>query len=121
MAGIVVLWMGAALFRLAYLQLFCYSDYLSRAERQQQRIVEVSPRRGILYDRNFHGVAMSLTMESCYAMPGEITDQDMVARGCLPACWTHRRKTFPRSWRRPRVSYGLRGKFRLKKPRALHR
>ncbi|MFZ0820394.1 MAG: penicillin-binding transpeptidase domain-containing protein [Candidatus Acidiferrales bacterium] len=79
-AGIVVLWMGAALFRLAYLQLFCYSDYLSRAERQQQRIVEVSPRRGILYDRNFHELAMSLTMESCYAMPGEITDQDMVAR-----------------------------------------
>jgi cell division protein FtsI (penicillin-binding protein 3) len=79
-AGIVVFWMGAALARLAYLQLFCYSDYLNRAERQQQRIVEVSPRRGILYDRNFHELAMSLTMESCYAMPGEIMDQDMVAR-----------------------------------------
>jgi cell division protein FtsI (penicillin-binding protein 3) len=79
-AGIVVFWMGAALFRLAYLQLFCYSDYLNRAERQQQRIVEVSPRRGILYDRNFHELAMSLTMQSCYAMPGEINDQEMVAR-----------------------------------------
>ncbi len=79
-AAFVVLWMGAAFVRLAYLQLFCYSDYLSRAEHQQQRIVEVSPRRGILYDRNFHELAMSLTMESCYAMPGEITDQDMVAR-----------------------------------------
>jgi cell division protein FtsI (penicillin-binding protein 3) len=76
----MVLWMGAAFLRLAYLQLFCYSDYLNRAERQQQRIVEVSPRRGILYDRNFHELAMSLTMESCYAMPAEITDQDMVAR-----------------------------------------
>ncbi len=79
-AVIVLLWMGAALARLAYLQLFCYSDYLNRAERQQQRIVEVSPRRGILYDRNFHELAMSLTMESCYAMPAEISDQDMVAR-----------------------------------------
>ncbi len=79
-AGVIVLWMGAAFVRLAYLQLFCYSDYLNRADRQQQRIVEVSPRRGVLYDRNFHELAMSLTMESCYAMPGEITDQDMVAR-----------------------------------------
>ncbi|HUK30072.1 MAG TPA: penicillin-binding protein [Candidatus Acidoferrum sp.] len=79
-AAFVMLWMGAAFARLAYLQLFCYSDYLNRAEHQQQRIVEVSPRRGILYDRNFHELAMSLTMESCYAMPAEITDQDMVAR-----------------------------------------
>jgi len=79
-AGFLVLWMGAALARLAYLQLFCYGDYLSRAERQQQRIVEVSPRRGNLYDRNMHELAMSLTVESAFAVPSEITDQDMVAR-----------------------------------------
>ena len=79
-ACICAFWMVAALARLAYLQLFCYSDYLNRAERQQQRVVEVSPRRGVIYDRNFHELAMSLTMESCYAMPSEISDQDMVAR-----------------------------------------
>jgi cell division protein FtsI (penicillin-binding protein 3) len=79
-AGIVVLWMGAAVARLAYLQLFCYSEYYSRAERQQQRSVEISPRRGIVYDRNLHELAMSISVESCYAIPSDITDHDMVAR-----------------------------------------
>ncbi len=79
-AGVVVLWMGAALGRLAYLQLFCYSDYLARAERQQQRIVEISPRRGILYDRNLHELAMSTSVDSLFAVPSEIKDHEMVAR-----------------------------------------
>ena len=79
-AALVMLWMGATLGRLAYLQLFCYSEYLNRAGRQQQRIVEISPRRGILYDRNMHELAMSISVDSCYAVPSEITDPDMVAR-----------------------------------------
>jgi cell division protein FtsI (penicillin-binding protein 3) len=79
-AAFVMLWMGATLGRLAYLQLFCYGDYLNRAGRQQQRIVEVSPRRGILYDRNMHELAMSISVDSCFAIPSEITDPDMVAR-----------------------------------------
>jgi cell division protein FtsI (penicillin-binding protein 3) len=79
-AGFVMLWMGAALTRLAYLQLICYSEYYSRAERQQQRTVEISPRRGIVYDRNLHELAMSISVESCYAIPSDITDHDMVAR-----------------------------------------
>jgi cell division protein FtsI (penicillin-binding protein 3) len=79
-AAFVMLWMGATLGRLAYLQLYCYSDYLNRAGRQQHRIVEVSPRRGILYDRNMHELAMSVSVDSCFAIPSEITDPDMVAR-----------------------------------------
>jgi cell division protein FtsI (penicillin-binding protein 3) len=79
-AALVMLWMGATLGRLAYLQLFCYGDYLNRAGRQQQRIVEISPRRGILYDRNMHELAMSISVDSCYAVPSEIADPDMVAR-----------------------------------------
>ncbi len=42
-AAVLALWTGAALARLAYLQLFRYSDFLARAERQQQHIVEISP------------------------------------------------------------------------------
>lgn len=79
-AGFVMLWMGATLGRLAYLQLICYGDYYNRAERQQQRIVEISPHRGNLYDRNLHELAMSISVDSCFAVPAEITDHDMVAR-----------------------------------------
>src|SRR5579863_4183079 len=79
-AAVVLFWMVAAVSRLAYLQLFCYGDYLSRAERQQHRIVEISPRRGILYDRNMHELAMSVSVDSCFAVPSEVSDPDMVAR-----------------------------------------
>ncbi len=79
-AILAVLWMGAVLGRLSYLQLFRYREYLSRAQRQQQRIVEVSPRRGEIFDRNHRALAMSITVDSCFAVPSEITDTPMVAR-----------------------------------------
>jgi cell division protein FtsI (penicillin-binding protein 3) len=73
------LWMGAALVRLAYLQLFCYSDFLSRAEHQQRLVVEVSPRRADILDRNDKPLAMSVPVDTCFAVPSEIADPDMVS------------------------------------------
>ncbi len=78
-AALALGWMGAALIRLAYLQLFCYSEYLARAQRQQQRIVEISPRRAPIYDRNHHELAMSISVDSCFAVPAEIADPGMAA------------------------------------------
>ncbi len=80
LATLATLWMGAALIRLAYLQLVCYGDYLARAQRQQQRLIEVSPKRGTIYDRNMHPLAMSISVESCFAIPAEIADPAMAAR-----------------------------------------
>ena len=77
---VATLWMGAALARLGYLQLVCYSDYLARAQRQQQRIVEVSPKRGTIYDRNLHELAMSVSVDSCFAVPAEIAKPKLAAR-----------------------------------------
>ena len=79
-AGVVVLWTLAVTGRLAYLQLFRYSDYLGRAQRQQQRIVEVTPRRGSIYDRNLHPLAMSVPVDSAFAVPAEIHDTQLAAR-----------------------------------------
>jgi cell division protein FtsI (penicillin-binding protein 3) len=79
-AALATVWMGAALARLGYLQLVRYGDFLARAQRQQQRIVEVSPRRGVLYDRNLRELAMSVQVDSCFAVPSEISDPLMVAR-----------------------------------------
>jgi cell division protein FtsI/penicillin-binding protein 2 len=80
LAFLILLGLGAVLGRLIQLQIVQYRDYLARAHRQQQRIVEVSPRRGVLYDRNLHELAMSIPEDSCFAVPGEITDAGMVAR-----------------------------------------
>jgi len=77
---VAVVWMAAVLGRLAYVQLFCYSEYLAKAQRQQERIFEISPKRGTIYDRKGRELAVSLPMDSLFGDPAEITDVDMVGR-----------------------------------------
>jgi len=77
---LAVVWMSAVLGRLTYLQLFCYSEYFAKAQRQQQRTFEISPKRGPIYDRKGHELAVSIPMDSCFGDPGEIKDAAMVAR-----------------------------------------
>jgi cell division protein FtsI (penicillin-binding protein 3) len=79
-ASLAALWMVAAAGRLAYLQLFCYSDYLARALRQQLHIVQISPKRAPIYDRNLLPLAMSIEVDSCFAVPSEVADREMAAR-----------------------------------------
>ena len=79
-AALTAIWTGAALVRLAYLQLFRYSEYYSRAQHQQQLIVDVGARRAEIFDRNLNALAMSVPVDSCFAVPSEIADPDMVAR-----------------------------------------
>jgi cell division protein FtsI (penicillin-binding protein 3) len=77
---LAVVWMAAVLARLSYLQLFCYGEYLAKAQRQQQRIFEISPMRGTIYDRRGRELAVSLPMDSVFGDPAEIHDVRMVAR-----------------------------------------
>jgi cell division protein FtsI (penicillin-binding protein 3) len=76
-AGVGLLWSTAVFGRLAYLQLVRHGDYLARAQRQQQRTVEITPKRGIIYDRNMRTLAMSIPVKSAFAVPVEIADQPM--------------------------------------------
>jgi len=78
--SLAVVWIAIILARLSYLQLFCYSEYLAKAQRQQQRIFEISPMRGPIYDRKGRELAVSLPMDSAFADPAEITDVGMVAK-----------------------------------------
>ena len=79
-AGVAFLWMGAVFGRLTYLQLFRHSDYLARALRQQQRSFEITPERGAIYDRNGRPLAMSISVDSAFAVPSEIADENLAAR-----------------------------------------
>ena len=56
-----VCWVAFICGRLVWLQVIHYKDYVDRAARQQQRTFEVAPRRGILYDRNLHELAMTVS------------------------------------------------------------
>jgi cell division protein FtsI/penicillin-binding protein 2 len=79
-AALAAIWTGAVFGRLAYLQLFRYSEYYSRAQHQQRLIVDVGASRAEIFDRNMNPLAMSVPVESAFAVPSEIADPDMVAR-----------------------------------------
>src|SRR5712664_3565380 len=79
-ACVALLWMTAVLGRLGYLQLFLHSEHMARAHRQQQRVIEITPRRGAIYDRNMHPLAMSIPVDSAFAVPAELGDQQLAAR-----------------------------------------
>ncbi len=72
-------WVALICGRLLWLQVVHYKDYVDRAARQQQRTFEVAPRRGMLFDRNLHELAMTGLADSVYAVPSEITDRAAVA------------------------------------------
>jgi cell division protein FtsI (penicillin-binding protein 3) len=72
-------WGAAISGRLFWLQIMRHDDYIQRAQKQQQRTFEVAPRRGVLYDRNLHELAMTVQVDSWYADPGEIGDKDETA------------------------------------------
>ncbi len=73
------LWAVAIVARLFWLQIIRHSEYVERAQKQQQRTFEVAPRRGMLYDRNMHELAMTVQVDSIYAVPDEIDDKDKPA------------------------------------------
>ncbi len=74
------LWTCAIACRLFWLQIVRHKEYVERAEKQQQRTFEVAPRRGILYDRNLHELAMTVLADSIYADPSEIDDKQAAAQ-----------------------------------------
>ncbi len=79
-ACLALLWMTAVFGRLGYLQLFLHREYLARAQRQQQRVIEITPKRGAIYDRNMHPLAMSILVDSAFAVPSELGDQQLAAQ-----------------------------------------
>src|SRR5947199_5437507 len=79
-ACLSLLWMTVVFGRLGYLQLFLHTEYMARAQRQQQRVIEITPKRGAIYDRNMHPLAMSIPVDSAFAVPAELGDQQLAAR-----------------------------------------
>jgi cell division protein FtsI (penicillin-binding protein 3) len=80
LAGVALFWMTAVLGRVAYLQLFRHSEYMARASRQQRRVIEITPKRGAIYDRKMKALAMSMPVQSAFAVPSEVKDVAMASR-----------------------------------------
>src|SRR5277367_1501728 len=67
-------WTSLIALRLGWLQVVRHSDFVHRAAMQQQRTFEVAPRRGMLYDRNLRELAVTVQVDSVYAVPSELGD-----------------------------------------------
>ncbi len=74
LTGFLCLWLAAICFRLVYLQVFRYGDFEQRAQHQQQRSFDLSPKRGVIFDRAGRELAMSIQVDSAFAVPTEIPD-----------------------------------------------
>jgi cell division protein FtsI (penicillin-binding protein 3) len=75
----LLLWMAGLVVQLYHLQIIDYRDLLVRAQRQQQHVIEVAPKRGEIFDCQMNPLAMSLAVDSVFAVPSEIPDPKMVA------------------------------------------
>jgi len=63
-----------------WLQIINYGDYTQRAAKQQQRSIEVSPVRGNIYDRRGNELAMTVNVDSVFAVPSEVPDVHSTAQ-----------------------------------------
>lgn len=78
-AAFFCLWMFIICIRLFWLQIADYGFLTQKAARQQQRSIEVAPPRGVIYDRKGRELAMSIQVDSVFAVPSEIPDQGTTA------------------------------------------
>jgi cell division protein FtsI (penicillin-binding protein 3) len=74
LGAMLLLWCAAICGRLVYLQIFRYGSFVKQAEHQQQREIPLSAKRGVIYDRAGHELAMSVLVDSAFAVPTEVKD-----------------------------------------------
>jgi cell division protein FtsI (penicillin-binding protein 3) len=78
--GILIVWVVIIAARLVWLQVFRHAEYAAREYRQGDYAFQIAPRRGMLYDRDLQPLAMTVLVDSIYAVPGEIADKTSTAQ-----------------------------------------
>ncbi len=73
-AVIGAIWILAIAGRLYYLQVVRHEHYESKAARQQQRVIKLDPPRGTIYDARGRELAVSVQVDSAFAVPSEVQD-----------------------------------------------
>jgi cell division protein FtsI (penicillin-binding protein 3) len=74
LSAILVFWCVAICGRLVFLQIFSYGRFVKQAGHQQQRAIPLAAKRGVIYDRSGHELAMSVLVDSAFAVPTEVRD-----------------------------------------------
>jgi cell division protein FtsI (penicillin-binding protein 3) len=66
--------------RLVHLQIIEQGELSRRAERQQERLVKLEPKRGTIVDRMGRELAVSVDVDSVYGVPTEVENPRPVAK-----------------------------------------
>src|ERR1700722_4525423 len=74
LAAMLLLWCVAICGRLVFLQIFSYGKFVKQAGHQQQRAIPLDAKRGVIYDRSGRELAMSVLVDSAFAVPTEVKD-----------------------------------------------
>lgn len=74
LVALLSLWMVGIAARLFHLQVDRHDEFVRRAERQQQRVIELDPPRGTIFDARGRELAVSVEVESAFAVPREVKD-----------------------------------------------
>ncbi len=82
------LWFALVAARLAELQVRDHDLYRERASNQQLRVIELDPPRGTIYDARGRELAVSVPVDSLYALPKKVGDPKAAARALAPILGT---------------------------------
>jgi cell division protein FtsI (penicillin-binding protein 3) len=77
---LILVWLAGIGARLYRLQVERFDEFSQRAERQQQRMVRLDAARGTIYDARGRELAVSVEVDSLYAVPPEIDQAATTAR-----------------------------------------
>ncbi|WP_432822421.1 penicillin-binding protein [Trichloromonas sp.] len=61
------------------LQVLGQEEWRKRADRQHQKVISLTPKRGTIYDQSGEELALSVEVDSIYVEPQKVTDPDRVA------------------------------------------
>ena len=105
---------GVIEIRLFHLQVVEHKKYRKIAEKEQVRIVSVSPQRGVIYDETSKPLAINVTSFSLYASPGRISKPEIVAAK-LASVLGEDRENILNKLRKDRVFVWVKRKLSLEK------
>lgn len=79
LAGLLLLWVFGIAARLVEVQIVEHREWWKRGEKQQTRVFDLTPPRGVIYDRNGQELAMSVQVDSIFAVPADVPDHATVS------------------------------------------
>jgi len=108
---LMVLCLAAVTYRLVELQVMQHEILKKQSAKQHQRAVTLRPDRGVIYDRHMRVLAMSVPVDSIYAVPARIGDPHSTALELarvlnlsVPALEKHLREARSFVWVKRKVS-----------------